>query len=307
MSAGSALAEGWRRRGRELEIGGRRIFAVEAGAPGAPCIALLHGFPSSSLDFHRVVDALAARHRVVLHDHLGFGFSDKPRDEAYSLFEQAELAVAVWRRLGAEPTHLVAHDYGTSVATELLARRERGLLQLEPASVTLSNGSVLLELARLRLSQRIARSAILGPLFGRLVTWRYFRRVMRRLWADPARAEDADLEAIWQALRFRGGHLVMHRVSGYLAERVRFRRRWAEALQRLDLPAHILWGRQDPVARPAIAERLVEIVPGATLTWLEDCGHYPMLERPQAWAAEALGFLEAGAGRNFRPPGALEG
>jgi pimeloyl-ACP methyl ester carboxylesterase len=285
------LIASWRSRGSEVRVLGRRIFCVDAGPRDTPPILLLHGFPSSSLDFHRVLDRLAEGHRVVLHDHLGFGLSDKPADYSYSLLEQAEMAAALWRELGIDSGHLVAHDYGTSVATELLARRQRGLLAFEPKSVTLSNGSVLIELAGLRLSQRIARSSLLGPAFGHLVFAGYFKRVMRRLWGDPTRVEEVDLEAMWRGIVHLDGRLRVHRISSYIDERYRFRDRWVGALRHLDLPALILWARRDPVAVPAIAEGLASRIPGARLEWLDDLGHYPMLEGPAAWAGPLLDFL----------------
>lgn len=299
----AALLEEWRGRGRRLEVRGREVFCVDTGerGSGCRCLLILHGFPTSSLDFHRVLDALADRHRVVVHDHLGFGFSAKPAEYSYSLLEQAEVAFGLWERLGVEKGHLLAHDYGTGVATEVLARRERGGIPVELESVTLANGSVLVELARLRLSQRLARSPLLGPIFSLLVTRGYFRRVMRRLWGNPKRARRDDLDAMWDALREGDGHLRTTQISSYLDERVRFRGRWLGALRRLDLPAHVLWGRRDPVAVPAIAERLAEEIPGARLTWLGELGHYPMLEDPEAWSGAVLDFL-AGAARGAQCP-----
>ena len=287
----ASLIATWRDRGREIRVLGRRLFCVDAGPRDAEPILVLHGFPSSSLDFHRVLDRLAERHRVVLHDHLGFGLSDKPENYSYSLVEQAEQAAALWRELGVAGGHLVAHDYGTSVATELLARRQRGLLDFAPRTVTLCNGSVLIELAGLRLSQRIARSPRLGPAFGRLVFEGYFKRVMRRLWGDPSRVVEADLEAMWRGIVHRGGRYRVHQLSGYIDERYRFRERWVGALRRLDVPALILWARRDPVAVPAIGQGLAERIPGAELVWLDDLGHYPMLEDPDAWAAPLIDFL----------------
>ena len=295
------LIAAWRDRGREIPVLGRRLFYVDAGPRDAEPILVLHGFPSSSLDFHRVLDRLAESHRVVIHDHPGFGLSDKPEAYSYSLLEQAEHAVALWRELGITGGHLVAHDYGTSVATEILARRERGLPDFEPASVTLCNGSVLIELAGLRLSQRIARSRLLGPAFGRLVFEGYFKRVMRRLWGDPSRVVEADLEAMWRGIRHRDGHLRVHQLSGYIDERYRFRERWVGALRRFDLPALVLWARRDPVAVPAIAEGLAERIPEVELVWLDDLGHYPMLEDPDAWADALLAFLHRPAGHQDQP------
>jgi pimeloyl-ACP methyl ester carboxylesterase len=302
QASGGALVSSWRERGREIEIFQRRLFCIDVGPRDADPILVLHGFPSSSLDFHRVIDRLAESHRVVLHDHLGFGLSDKPRRYSYSLVEQAEHAVALWRRLGITSGHLVTHDYGTSVATEILARRERGSLGFEPRSLTLCNGSVLIELAGLRLSQHIARSPLLGPAFGRLVFAAYFKRVMRRLWGDPSRVAEADLDAMWQGIVYRDGRLRVHQLSSYLDERYRYRERWVGALRRLDLPTLVLWARRDPVAVPAIAEGLAQRIPDSRIEWLDELGHYPMLEGPDRWSRALLHFLRTHSGEAARHP-----
>lgn len=293
------LLASWLARGRRVEVGGEKVFVVDRPAarsePG-PTLLLLHGFPSCSLDFHRVLDALGRRHRVVAHDHLGFGLSAKPAGAAYSLFDQAELALELWRRLGVERGHLVAHDYGTSVATEILARREDGGLELDLTGVTLSNGSVLIELAKLRPSQRLLLTPGVGAVYARLASRRLFRARMRTLWSDPARADEEDLDALFDALVRDGGRRVLPRLIGYIRERHAHRERWVGALARCGLPVHLLWGVDDPVAVPAIARGLAATVPGARLDWLDGVGHYPMLEAPGAWADGALAFVDA-AGR----------
>lgn len=303
------LLSAWQDRGHRLTVFGHSVFYLTAGPRDAPPLLVLHGFPTSSLDFHRVLERFAEHHRVVLHDHLGFGLSDKPADYSYSLLEQAEVAVEVWRRLGVEGGHLLAHDYGTSVATELLARRERGLLPLHITGVTLSNSSIHLELAHLRLSQRIARSPRIGPPFARLVPRWYFKQIMRRLWGDRNRVDEAELNAMWAGIRHGNGHHRTSQISSYLGERERFWHRFIGALTRLDIPTHILWGRLDPVATPAIAETLAEEIPEARLTWLEGVGHYPMLEDPESFAQAVLTVSvaprsapRAGASQALRSP-----
>ena len=284
----------WARRGVHHRIFGDRIFAVDTGPkPGvrAP-VLVLHGFPSSSLDFRPALPRLAHERRVIVHDHLGLGLSDKPARYSYSLVEQAEVALALWRSLGVTSGHLVAHDYGTSVATELLARRERGGLPIELLSVTLCNGSVHLDLAHLTPSQRLLRAPYVGPFFARIANEPVFTAQLRRILGSPGSIPDAELHAMWEDLVGGGGRERLAAVAGYMNERVRFRERWIGALTRLDVPAHILWGRRDPVALPAVAEALVAEIPGATITWLDELGHYPMLEAPDRWAAAALAFLD---------------
>lgn len=282
----------WQARGRFERIDGHEVFTLADGPPGAPVILLLHGFPTSSFDFRRALAHLAGRFRVVVHDHVGFGLSAKPAAYSYSLFEQADVAIQIWRAHGVGRGHLVAHDYGTSVATELVARRERGLLPVTLDSVTLCNGSVHLDLAKLTVSQRLLRSR-LGPAFARLASRRVFKAQMRRILGRPNAVSGAELELWWAGLVHGGGKLRLPAISAYLGERVRFRKRWIDALRRLDVRTHVLWGRRDPVAVPAIADALAAEIPGSKLTWLDELGHYPMVEDPSRWASAVTEFLGA--------------
>lgn len=288
----SLALSSWARRGCYLSVFGQRVFVMQAGFEHSlPPLLLLHGFPTSSFDFAAAVDRIAQVRPVVAFDHLGFGLSAKPEDYSYSLLEQAEVAVQVWRGLGIEHGHLLAHDYGTSVATELLARRERELLPFRFDSLTLCNGSVHLELAQLTLTQQILRDERAGPLLARLANRPFFISRMRRLFARPDAVSDDELEGMWEALIAHGGRERISAISQYLRERMKFWHRWVGALTRLDLPAHVVWGRHDPVAVPAIAEQLHREIPDARLTWLEDLGHYPQTESAQTWCDAVLPFL----------------
>ena len=62
-------------------------------------LILIHGFPTSSFDYFEIIDSLSEDYRVVVFDHIGFGFSDKPTNYTYSLVDQAEQALALWRHL----------------------------------------------------------------------------------------------------------------------------------------------------------------------------------------------------------------
>lgn len=288
--------EAWQSRGRRARVLGAHdaffVFFVDEGPRADPePILVLHGFPSSSFDFHLALPRLAERRRVVIHDHLGFGLSDKPERYSYSLHEQADAAIELWRSLGITRGHVFAHDYGTSVATELLARRARGLLPIELASVTLCNGSVHLELAHLTPSQRLLRLPVVGPAFSRIARPALFKAQLRRILGSPASVSEDELDWMWTLMTREGGRDRLPAIIRYLDERVRFRHRWTAALIAFDGPAHVLWGRLDPVAVAAIAERLSSELPRVRATWLERLGHYPMLEDPAAWSEAALAFL----------------
>lgn len=290
----SPALETWRAAGRTLDVHGHAVFVVDtppALDPGATPIVFLHGYPTSAIDLRPALPRLAAGRRVVVHDHLGFGLSAKPDNYGFTLIDQADIALEVYRQLGIRRAHLVAHDYGTSVATELIARRERGLLPIDLASLTLCNGSMHIELAHLKLTQKLLKSPTLGPLLARLTSRRLFTQQLRSVFADPAAVSAADLDLHWELLLHNDGRRTLPAVSRYHEDRWRFWHRWIGALTRLDLPTHIVWGRRDPVAVPAIAEQLAREIPGARLTWLDDLGHYPMLEAPDRWSDAVLGAL----------------
>src|SRR5579862_188453 len=152
----------WSEQGELEEFDGKRIFVHERAGSGPPLL-FLHGYPSSSYDWRRAFDLLADRHLIAF-DFLGFGLSDKPRDHVYSLLAQADLAEAVVARHGGgEPVVLIAHDMGTSVATELLARDLDGRLGFGLDRVLLFNGSMVIEAASLTAGQKLLRSP-LGPI-----------------------------------------------------------------------------------------------------------------------------------------------
>ncbi|HEX2894252.1 MAG TPA: alpha/beta fold hydrolase [Marmoricola sp.] len=97
----SSRVQRWREGGEYVDLAGRRVFVVRRDGIGVP-IAVVHGYPGSSYDFAGVVEHL--ERPVLLLDLLGYGFSEKPRDASYSLFEQADLVEGSspgpdWRRV----------------------------------------------------------------------------------------------------------------------------------------------------------------------------------------------------------------
>src|SRR5439155_10886396 len=155
----------WRDGGTWLTTSAGKLFVRSAPGDG-PTVLLLHGYPSSSYDYRNVVPHLAGRAWLTL-DFLGFGLSDKPRPHRYSLLEQADIVQAVVASKAPGPVVVVAHDMGTSVTTELLARDLQGQLPFDLQRVVLSNGSVILRRASLRPVQKLLRGP-LGPLTARL-------------------------------------------------------------------------------------------------------------------------------------------
>lgn len=275
----------WQQRGMHCQLSGMEIFYRDTGPRLSRAIVFLHGFPSSSYDWHLVLPSLSkAGQRVVVFDFPGYGLSDKPAGFSYSLMEQADVVQMLLSRLGIKEAQLIAHDMGTSVCCELLARRERGLLDFTLTSLMLMNGSVHIDMAHLTPSQKVLLTPA-GPLFAQVSSRTIFKLQLQKIVSKPL--PDEELDAMWALLAHKEGKGRLAKIISYLRERARFRDRWIGPLTRLDIPCTILWGREDPVAVAAIAEKLASEIPAAELIWLEGIDHYPQLEAP-AEVADAI-------------------
>jgi len=272
----------WQAGGQLVEVGGQRVFA-RAGAGGAPAILFLHGFPSSSYDWRHLL-LLLGDNEVACFDFLGFGLSDKPRDHVYSLFDQADLAEAMAARLDSRHVMLVAHDMGTSVATELLARDIEGRLPFQLSSVLLLNGSMVIERASLTASQKLLRSPV-GPLVARLSNERSFKSGFGRLFSADHPLTPEEGADQWALLAYGGGNRILHKLTYYLRERVTYAERWHGALRDWQGELELAWGMRDPVSTVAVLDAVRELRPAAPVTRFDELGHYPQLESPEAVAS----------------------
>src|SRR5882724_5672604 len=109
---------------RFVDVLGVRIFYREAGPADGKTLLLLHGFPSASHQFRRLIDALGTRYRVIAPDYPGFGHSDAPPPSAftYSFDHLADTVEAFCEALGLRRFTLYAFDFGGPVGFRVAVR-----------------------------------------------------------------------------------------------------------------------------------------------------------------------------------------
>ncbi len=285
----------WAGAGTWTSALGHEVFVADLGTDlgaGAPePILVLHGFPTSSFDFHQVVPALAAGRRVLLLDMLGYGLSAKP-DQRITIDLQADVAQAVTAAAGLERMALVTHDIGDSVGGELLARQQEGRWPVEVTRRVLTNGSIYIEMAHLSDGQNLLLGLPDARLDGPLdAEGAAMRASLRATFSPGATVDDEELDAAWELISYRMGDRLLPRTIRYIEDRRRNQVRYTGAIESHPSPLAIVWGADDPIAVVDMAHRLGRARPDAALTVLDGVGHYPMLEAPERFLAAVLAGL----------------
>jgi pimeloyl-ACP methyl ester carboxylesterase len=313
----ASRADDWRSRGSyfswrpaEQDTPSVDIFHVEIGDPGAPVLLLVHGAPTSSIDWFEVAGRLSERFRVCALDFPGFGFSDKPLGWGYSLTRDEELIEFYLSQvIGAEAGVIVAHDRGDSVALLHAVRCADGRSATRLEHLVLSNGNIFLPLSNLfRLQREILDQQSWPQIAAALTPERLAEGLGASTFTPPRKAGDPEVEALTATFAHDAGIKVLHETFQYLFERSKDERAWLAALGQAPFPVTVVWGLDDRVSPPRVASYVwheyLMLKPGSNrLYFIPDANHYLQVDRPDAFVNVLRHTLEPA---DDHRPGPLE-
>ena len=269
--------------GRIHRLNGRNVFYIDSGTDqhelARPTLLLLHGFPTSSWDWHSLWPLLSDSFRLVALDFLGFGFSDKPYPHEYSIAEQATITRQLIQALKLGPFHVLAHNYGDCVAAELMAQLEQHPIK-HWQSLCLLNAGILAEAYHYpRLQQWLASP--LGRYAVRQINVDDLNRMLKQSFG-PDHEPDLDwVEGCWAAINNNNGLQPLEALASFIKQRKKYRRRWINGLQASAIPTTFINGNADPIAGKHLIEKFKAVIGAPLMTInLSEVGHYPQLEAP---------------------------
>ena len=282
----------WQSRGKLEAVLGHSIFVVDEGDSSLPTIVLLHGFPTSSWDWQPIWSELAKNYRLIALDMLGFGFSDKPNSRTYTIHGQADIVEALVKTKGLTNFHVLAHDYGDTVAQELLARQLEGAGSGTWLSCCLLNGGLFPETHRALLTQKLLLSP-LGKFLNRLTGYSKFSKNFSSVFGPQSKPLEQDLENFWWLINVNNGKHIFHNLITYMRDRIEHRERWVSALQKSTIPLAVINGSVDPVSGAHMVARYKEL--NCRLDYLAQLsviGHYPQVEAPKEVYSHYQHFID---------------
>jgi pimeloyl-ACP methyl ester carboxylesterase len=263
-----------------LEIGDRYISYVDQGA-GEPVI-LIHGMPTWGYLYHRLLPLLTERHRVLVPDLLGFGFSDKSDRFDRSVARQTE-SLEVWMsRLGIDRANVVGHGLGGAVAMRLAIFAPERVLRLcviDPVCYDSWPVAGTLQLAHPELRKRVSASALISVL----------KLGLRQGFAT--RPPDFVLEGLLAPYATEVGKLSLIRNAAALDTNATTE--LVPYFGQLHQPTLILWGEGDRFQSPRFGDRLAFDLPNARLVKMARARHFAMIERSDEVSEQLAMFLES--------------
>ena len=251
-----------------IEVDGIELEVLRRGA--GRTLLLLHGMETIPPQA-RFLDLLARRVAIIAPSSPGFGRS--PRPEGFeTVYDLVHLYLELLESLPEEKVSLVGFSFGGWLAAEIAVTCGHRLDKL-----------VLVDALGIKISDRETPDIL--DVFNT-----HPREVLKRRWHDPAKAapdfdtmsdEDIVLHARnREALCRYGWHPYMYNPR---------LKRW---LARIKVPTLVLWGAEDGIVTPSYGRAYRALIPGARFALIEQAGHHPELEQPEAFVDHLLGFLE---------------
>ena len=266
-----------------LQQDGLRMHYLDEGE-GDP-VLLLHGEPTWSFLWRKIIPPIAARRRVIAPDLIGFGRSDKPTEIGWYSYDRHVASIErLVVELGLERLTVVVHDWGGPIGLRVAVENDARVDRLVILDTGISAGRPPSEMwLRFR--------AVVREVGGDLDIGRLVEAGTAQGLADDVRAA---YDAPFPTAESKAGALAFPELvptepdhpSTAAMNRVR------DALVSWEKPALVVWGADDSVLPVRVAERFVETIPGATGPELVDgASHFLQEDRPAEVAAHILGFL----------------
>ncbi len=262
-----------------------RLAVAEEGQ-GRP-ILLLHGFATSSYTWHAIAPELAKNHRVIAIDLRGFGASDKPIDDHYSIFDQAEAVEAFIEQENLRDLTIVGHSFGGGITLALALKSAQ---QHHP------------RIRNIVLIDSIAYKQPI-PIFFRLLQVPMVGEVSMTLVPPEVQATQGLRLAYFNHDKITARAVAEYASTLYSPAAKHALTKTVEQMipddiddvaqryKTIKLPTLVLWCQADKVVPVAFGHRLHAEMPAAELTIFADCGHMPQEEKPEDTARAIQAFL----------------
>lgn len=267
----------------QVSVEGITISYIEKGQ-GTP-VVLVHGIPTSSFLWRKMVDELSTHGRVIAPDLPGFGLSDPPTDGDYSIANYARLLGAFLEALSIEGGTLICHDFGGPITVTYALRHPERYQRLVILDTFLHT-----DLPDWGLFYKIARIWPIGEVLMGLGGRSIARAGLEAGVVNKSRISEEIVQRYYMpdgsADKLNKTYLGTLRVLSM--EDLKF---IEENLATIDKPTLIVWGENDAYLPPLLADRIHQDIAGSKKEIVPHCGHFLQEDEPEKLSEIIVRFL----------------
>ncbi len=257
---------------------------LDTGGPSEPLV-LLHGIAASIEQWGEILTPLSQQFRVLALDLPGFGHADKPKNASY----KAAFFVAALRdflkQVGIEKAHFLGNSMGASLLVRYSAHHAETMDR-----VVLTNPGGFGR--RIHPFLRVPTIPFLGPVMSRpnraVTAFAAKLCLCDKSLATPEMIDEADALS-----RLPGAHRAFYKTLQGLATPfgVKDRTSFEKEAKMFNRPVLVVWGRQDQIFSVKQANTAMGWLPNARLCVIDECGHYPQIEKPRELVSMTIEHL----------------
>ena len=270
----------WAKKGKMVSVLNTELFVIDEGN-SKQTLVLLHGYATSSLDYYKVLEELSKHYRVILYDFLGFGFSDKPKNHYINIHEQADIFIELWRKLELENVTLLSHNISTQIALEILTRQRLNYLHLDINKLIILNSTISFNQSNISNTSIHPLEKFSNKIKTMLLSYPFYKQKIKDFFFDENKISDEEIEEKWFVIEHKNGREILDFLPSYIIESKLSWSRCYTTAQLNTVAVKIISGKNDNIFNENEAISFADEFSNSTLHFIDNCGHYPMLEKPK--------------------------
>jgi pimeloyl-ACP methyl ester carboxylesterase len=258
-----------------IEVDKYSIHYLEGGQ--GETILLLHGFGADKDNWPKFADSLTKKYHVVAVDLPGFGESSKIETDLYNIASQVKRLNRIVKTLGLKKFHIAGNSMGGAISGKYAVDYPGKVLSL-----------ALLNTAGIHSAQKSEFSRLLAkgenPLLSK--TPGAFKRTLEFVFVETPAIPDRIIDYLTKKA-------ILHRDFNekIFKQLVRENYSLEDDLLKIKARTMVIWGDKDRVIHVSSTDVIKKVLSDATIVILKNCGHLPMLERPEETAKYYSEFL----------------
>ena len=271
----------WSNQHQKKSILGQQISYIDTGESDKDTLLIIHGFGSSSYDYHKVINGLKENYRVIIPDLVGFGLSSKPTNFYFSMVNQAEILINLLVDLKVDHISIITQGFGSSVMCEFLNVIETNSLDIHIKNIFLSNVSLYLEV-NVSSEKQEEFSKLTATVFMKLSnSYGLFKKYLLQHCYDPSLISEAELKTSWELLKYNDGLKTFNFASYWSLEIQNSSLRWLKVLKNLKTNTYFILGDTDKYSDYSNIEDTKKLLQVKETYVIPNCGYFVSLERPK--------------------------